>query len=348
MLPLWEIFIYYLYIFFLQIMSFLVSWIIFLLTWILLCIPLIFWSYIFLRFISLSNMRRYFVSWLIIWAITSFPLIFQDTFFLGNILENIFQALYWVDYISYMYQFFLLFWATILILAWLLWWIQSTKKIFFWRLLQFIMVFFLLLWSVIFFYFQLRYLQVLQNISGSEISFSSFIFSSFFGIIGYYITISFLEEGGKFLGHITRAWSIEYTRKLPEFLLLAVTIALWFSFVENILYTFIYVKQHGFHFSLLQIVFFRSLFSVLLHVFSSLLFAYGFWYIFHFFSSLSSKKVLFWWVIFGFIFLIFWVLSHFIFDLSLTLWYLGIVFLYVFFLYIFLVYLFEIFEKRYI
>jgi len=144
-------------------------------------------------------------------------------------------------------------------------------------------------------------------------SFWWIIFDTFRLIIFYYLIVSFIEEASKHFNFLQSSiFSLENVKSWVEN---AIFVALWFSFVENILYLYNFYEKFWLNFWLVKIYFFRSIFSVIVHVLCSSIVAFYFskayisykekWLIFPYF------KIFF----FGFFFA---VLLHLIFDISIV------------------------------
>jgi len=109
------------------------------------------------------------------------------------------------------------------------------------------------------------------------------------------------------------------------------------AFFENILYFYTYLQTHPIDLSVIWFVFLRSIFTVSLHVFGSLLMWKAFLFIFR-----SLKFFVIQFFLFAFLSVIF----HSIFNLSLHYGFVGVVFLYIVFLYITMILLFPSQEEK--
>jgi hypothetical protein len=166
--------------------------------------------------------------------------------------------------------------------------------------------------------------------SGGNISvgFGEYIFSFLWAIIGYYIVISLIEEGAKYISSISMSPSIYFMHK-NQFLLFWVCAALWFSLLENILYFTMFIQQNWIVIDLIQIVFFRSIFSLCLHLFCSLLMSLWFYYLY---KNRVRGSLRTWGIFWFFSFIS--IFSHMLFDVSLSYGYVGIIFFYTIALYV--------------
>ncbi|MCH2188292.1 PrsW family intramembrane metalloprotease [Candidatus Gracilibacteria bacterium] len=98
--------------------------------------------------------------------------------------------------------------------------------------------------------------------------------NSFQLIILYYFVVAFIEEAGKHFNFLQS--SMDQIRSPKSALLYAIFVALGFAFIENILYLFSVYKNMGWGMELLEVYFFRSVFSVFVHVICSSVVAYFF------------------------------------------------------------------------
>jgi len=165
-----------------------------------------------------------------------------------------------------------------------------------------------------------------------QVQYIRYAFISFWWIVWYYIIVSLLEEWIKYF------WTHGVVREnkkilFIDFILVACAVALWFSFVENIVYTYSYASLLGVDYWLLQVIFFRSIFAMILHIVGVIFMASWFWYLlFSEYPALKRGKAFAICVSVSLI-------SHTLFDVSLTYNYIGFIFLYVILIYLTLTYL---------
>ncbi len=304
-------------------------------TFCILMLPLVFWMYIFVSFFQYRISRFQFFLWVLIgWFLTFFFIgykyilgwrIFEEIFFQLSLVGN---SLFSGKLLLAFSIFFLIFTLWTMIVSFFF---QENKKLFFKNILLFLgsIFFFVVICTGLIDFFSGTFWS---KTSGISVGFWDFLFSTLGSIIAYYIVISLLEEGGKYIGQLWFAGRKEFSL-FQAYILLSACIALGFSFFENIFYTYSSIVSTGVSSSLFTLVFFRSIFSISLHISCSILFALAFWHIFDFFKTKRREKILF------FLFLPAAILSHMVFDLSLTFWYIWILFFYILFLYMLLSYI---------
>jgi RsiW-degrading membrane proteinase PrsW (M82 family) len=156
-----------------------------------------------------------------------------------------------------------------------------------------------------------------------SITFGNIIFNSFKLIIFYYIIVAFIEESSKHFNFLQS--SVLYIKSVKEGVLYAIFVALGFSLIENMLYLYNYYSTYWVNWELLNIYFFRSIFSVIVHILSSSVVAYYFSKALLLYRqkdlSLSYLKIFSFWLLIS-------ILLHLFFDVALTLWFTVIMFFY--------------------
>lgn len=150
------------------------------------------------------------------------------------------------------------------------------------------------------------------------------IFVTLSSIIIVYIFIAFLEESMK---HIALYGSIDSILERRDILLFAVYSALGFVFLENTIYLTNIGEHAGFGGTFFSTLFSRSIVSLLLHIFASLILALGFIK----YTERIGMPAVFAFVqgLFGAVFV------HMLFNVSLTYGKSGIILLYIFIGYFF-------------
>ncbi|MDD3646132.1 MAG: PrsW family glutamic-type intramembrane protease [Candidatus Gracilibacteria bacterium] len=108
----------------------------------------------------------------------------------------------------------------------------------------------------------------------SSIAFGSIVFDSLRLIIFYYLIVAFIEESSKHFNFLQS--SVLHIDSIKTGVLYAIFVALGFSLIENILYFYNIYSQLGLGRELVSTYFFRSIFSVMVHVFCSSVVAYYF------------------------------------------------------------------------
>lgn len=157
----------------------------------------------------------------------------------------------------------------------------------------------------------------------SWVAFWDVVFQSLKLIVFYYFIVAFIEESSKHFNFLQSSVSDITTPKL--WVLSAIFIALGFACIENMLYLYSFYIQYGIGGEMLKIYFFRSVFSVMVHVVCSSVVAY-------FFSRALlhyAHRHLRWMYLKVFLGgLIFSLWLHLIFDVALTLWWSIVLFVY--------------------
>lgn len=301
--------------------------IIFLFSLIILLFPILFWMYIFTSFEHLWVSRLQFIIGMWAWVIATLPLIFEDLFVIWGLVEEIFFSFSFIGTSFLGWVLFMklaLFFAFIFGIFFLINYIFSQENIY--KFKPSLWGFWLLLFLFSFIIFAIYKLG--ENVALSEsIHSGSFVFSWLWAIVWYYLIISLLEEGMKYFSSLNISWERK-TLSFEKMLVCSAVIALGFSFFENILYAYSYMKHNWVDGGLLHIVFFRSLFTISLHVLSSMILAAWFYMIIMLSGKYNKTRIMF------LSFASLGIISHALFDVAITFGYIGVVFLYIFFLYI--------------
>jgi len=162
--------------------------------------------------------------------------------------------------------------------------------------------------------------------SGLSTNFWGYIFQGFALIFWYYMIISLLEEGLKYF------WNTQVMRwNMPDLytiLWFACATGLGFAFFENILYAYNFYMNSQSTQGIFELIFFRSIFTVSLHILCAILLASGL-YIFSIQRHKTRQMYLMLFALSGGA-----ILSHSLFNTALTYGYMGVIFLYIFALYI--------------
>lgn len=295
--------------------------------------PIVVWAYIF-SYIDDNpiNKKRFFV-WILWWALSVIPILYFD-----RILEivdlkylNIFYYISQIKSVFSTFEFGLslsLFLIFLVVFSFIFWWfINKFREIFreiFRIYLKNILVFlvFIIILSIIVFVSNFLFKFINLPISNS-ISFWNIVFDSFKLIVFYYLLVAFIEESSKHFNFLQS--SVLQIKTVKDGVLYAIFVALWFSLIENILYLYNYYITFWVTSELIQIYFMRSLFSVIVHVLSSSVIAYYFSRALLLYRekdlSLAYLKIFSYWLFVS-------ILLHLFFDVSLTLWFTSIMFLY--------------------
>jgi RsiW-degrading membrane proteinase PrsW (M82 family) len=300
--------------------------------WILV-MPLAFWMYIFVSFFENTLSRFQFIVGILLWAVMSLPLLLSEWNSIWLLLEHLFKpistnlTLIWIVQMSLIIiLFYLILWAMEFASSL---YFQEFRKYFISRQVR------VWVWSVLLIGIWIAAIVVFKSLFPDfsdtySVSLWNYIFSWFGSIVWYYIVVSILEEGSKYIGALSYAWKKNF-ETYTSYIILCACIALGFSFFENIIYSYVYLIKNGISATFLEFIFFRSIFSIALHLLSSMIFASAFWCILHPLPHFKRRHILW------FIWLWLWaILSHTLFDVALTYNKVGLIILYVFALYIFM------------
>ncbi len=284
--------------------------------------PVIIWAYIFTYIDESKLSRRRLLSWIFAGTISVGPILFmQDILgFLGIEGINIFSLFSSsVSFYSWIPSFLslFLFFSTFLFCSFVTQLLLKKRISFTENYKGSIMVF---LWGILWvltLFFLSNAIPFLTNDMWNLVQIDGVVLNSLSLIIWYYAVIALLEEWAKhfqFLSGVTEKIS------LRKWILYSIFIALWFSFIENILYTYFLFASNWFSSELLKLYFFRGVFSIILHILCTSILAYSSLKAFEF--SFPKKTQIF----------IIWVIAslglHALFDIALTLWFSMILIIY--------------------
>lgn len=295
---------------------------------VLLLLPLLFWMYVFSNFKHLGVSRKQFLFGIWAWALATLPLVYDNMFIVWKRIEEIFfslsfigESFFGMSLVWNMGIFFLI----ISVLSLWIWKILLSKVETRKYVISFLGLICILGVCSMFIYI----MSLFDGDIGNDITIESgsFVFVGVIWISSYYIVISLLEEGMKYISNLS-TFSSENTLSFPSMLANWAVIALGFAFFENILYSYSYIAVNGVESELLQIIFFRSLFTVALHVLCAMLISGGFYMLLVLRWKYDKAYLLF------FLFTFIAIISHAFFDIALTFWYVGVVFFYLFMLYL--------------
>jgi RsiW-degrading membrane proteinase PrsW (M82 family) len=292
-------------------------------------LPIVIWAYSF-SFIDNNPLnKRRFLVWVLGWILSVFPILYMEkivNFFNFEYL-NVFYFVHQIkDFFSSLeFSLSLSLFLLIMVLAsFLLWW-------FFWKKLNLLKVysrnilvflFFAFILSIILFFVNFSLKWVDFSIS-NPVNFWNIIFDTFKLIIFYYLIVAFIEEAAKHFNFLQS--SILYIKSVKDWVLYAIFVALGFSFIENLLYLQNYYEIYWISYELAKLYFFRSTFSIIVHILSSSVIAY------YFSKALilyRSKDLSFSYLKIFCFGLIISILLHLIFDVFLSLWFIFVIFLY--------------------
>lgn len=291
--------------------------------------PIVIWAYSF-SFIDNNPLnKKRFMVWILWWILSVIPILHIDKImnFLDFEYLNVFYFASKIKDLLTSFEFWIslsMFLFLVVIFSFFLGWFFKQKssifKIYIKNIISFLIFIFIL--SFVLFIVNFLLQKVDFNIE-NPISFWNIIFNTFKLVIFYYIIVAFIEEASKHFNFLQS--SVFYIKNVKDWVLYAIFVALWFSFIENMLYLYNYYLSSGLSFELIKLYFFRSAFSIMVHILSSSVLAYYF----------SRALILYRWKDLSFPYLkifSFWlfisILLHLIFDVALTLWFVFIIFVY--------------------
>lgn len=291
--------------------------------------PIVIWAYAFSFTDENPLNKKRFLAWVLAWVLSVIPILYIDkimvfldfeylnVFYFATRIKNLFSSLeFWLSLSLFLF-------LIILFSFFLGWFFKNKSKIlsiYIKNTLVFLI--FILFLSLFLFLFSFIFSNFDFDIENS-ISFWNILFDTLKLIIFYYVIVAFIEEASKHFNFLQS--SIFYIKNIKDWVLYAIFIALGFSFIENMLYLYNYYLTYWLSWELLKLYFFRSAFSVMVHVLSSSIIAYYF----------TRALLLYRWKDLSFPYLkifSFWIfisiLLHLIFDVALTLWFVFIIFIY--------------------
>lgn len=282
-------------------------------------IPIVFWAYIFSYIDENIATRKRFFYGILAGILSVIPLLWIEkvvSYFPSfNIFQEVASLNIWIENIFLIFLFLILI-LVFAISSWFLnlWeWKKEKielllKNIFGFSIFSLLLVLFFILLEKLFSFFPNI------NIESSGVSFQDISFNSLQLVIFYYCIIGFIEEWSK---HFHFLWSGILKSKNPkDLVLISIFVALGFSFIENILYLKHIYENTWWSQELIRTYFFRSSFSLMLHVLCSSVLSYLFSRVW-----IQNTKSMNWYFIK--IFLTGIVLSvwlHAFFDIALSFW----------------------------
>jgi len=290
--------------------------------------PIVLWAYVFSYVDNNPINKKRFLIGVLWWVLSVFPILYMDKVISVFSFEylNIFKYIYNIWDFSSVIQFWIslsLFLFFLVVASFVLWWfIHKFKKIVLIYLKNILVFFALILFLSIFLYLFNRYLPF-DFLVSDRVVFWKIIFDSFKLIIFYYLLVAFIEEASKHFNFLQS--SVLYIDSIKTWVLYAIFVALWFSLVENILYLYNIYINTWFWSELLTTYFFRSAFSVMVHILTSSVVAY------YFSKALllyRTKELSFPYLKIFLLWLFISILLHLIFDVALSLWFSFVIILY--------------------
>lgn len=249
-------------------------------------IPIAVWWYFFQVFWWNDIHRKDFFLWIFSWMLAVVPLlVFQFSFFESFSFFNIFSQLSpfirsTQDHILWfpMIRIFLAFFFTVFLLSgfsFLVFFYQGDKIsksvmflkntifLFFFSFIFLVFLFFLRE-IIILLFWEMYIPQLLENA----------FFSTFTGMVMYYMISSFLEEHSKFFCFVYSHHGMIYSFR--QGIIGAIFVALGFSFFENILYVYNIYETYWLSWKVVGVYFIRNIFSIILHLLCGSIIAFFF------------------------------------------------------------------------
>lgn len=297
--------------------------------------PIVIWWYIFAYIDDNPINKKRFIVWIFWWILSVFPILYMDKILsLFNLQYlNIFSFAYKLkDFFSTIefwgsLSLFLIFLAVSSLLPWYRF-IKNKEilKIYLKNIIVFLfwVIFLSILLLLLNYLFGLENaLDFFSNIKVEQVGFKDIIFDTFKLVVFYYFIVAFIEETSKHFNFIQS--SILYIDSIKIWVLYAIFVALWFSLIENILYLKSSLEQIWINSEFFKLYFLRSFFSVMVHIICSSIIAY------YFCKALilyRDKNLYFPYFKIFFTWLLLWIMLHLIFDISLSIWFEFIMFVY--------------------
>ncbi len=295
--------------------------------------PIVLWWYGF-SFIdnSVQNKKRFLIG-ILAGSISVFPILYLDRLFeipelsFVNIFSNV---LYLDSFWNYLllglsFLFLVSFLAFSLLIFWSLFrQIKGAAQSYF---MSFISLLIVISGILVFFWLIELLSEVIVSIENNwnfePPIFGNAVFNSLKLIIFYYIVIALIEESAKHFSFLSS--NILAIDSIKKGVLYSIFIALGFAFLENILYAIRIYEEQGFSIILIIILFYRSIFSLFIHVFSSAVLGYFFTK-----AYLLYKNKKYWvrWFLLFIYGIIGAIIIHFSFDVLVTLGYTKAIFIY--------------------
>lgn len=291
--------------------------------------PILIWWYVFSYVDDNVVNRKRFLLWVFAWALSVFPILYLDDFINKFNLKYL-NIFYYISNISdffsvwslaFSLSFFIIF---ILIISFLFWgFIHKFKNIFsiyFKHILVFLI--FIVFLSLIVYFLWFIFDKFSLSVNSNEY-FWDIVFNSFKLVFFYYLLVSFIEETSKHFNFMQS--SVFDIKDVRTGVLYSIFVALGFSLIENILYFYSVYSSSWFSYDFLRIYFFRSVFSVIVHITCSSIIAY---YFSKAYLEYKNNNLSIWYIKTFLFWLFISILLHLVFNLSLNFWYSLVMFLY--------------------
>ncbi|MDP2090078.1 MAG: PrsW family glutamic-type intramembrane protease [Candidatus Gracilibacteria bacterium] len=291
--------------------------------------PIVLWAYIFSYIDNNPLNKKRFIVGIVGGVLSVVPILYLDKFL--DIFDfKILNIFYYVSNIKGLFSSFEFGISLSLFLLFLVFFslliggffnkFGKVSKVYFKNILVFLI--FILFLTLGVYLFSVLFSSINLVIS-DPVYFGDIVFNSFKLIVFYYLLVAFIEETSKHFNFLQS--SVLYIDTVKNGVLYSIFVALGFSLIENILYLHSYYSTYGLTGELAKIYFFRSIFSVIVHVLSSSVVAYYFSRALLLYRekdfSLSYLKIFFYGLFIS-------IILHLFFDVALTLGFSIVIFLY--------------------
>jgi len=244
-------------------------------------IPMVIWGYVFSYLDNSTLNARRFLAGMVAGGISVIPVLYIEDIlrYIGLEKWSVFSFIEWISTTSSWFAalpVFLLLLIVAVLLYVVLW------AIFFDRTLRSTGVYvknFLIFLAIPWVFVVIAMLTgsigwFTSHLDQTSASFWKYVFSTFQTVLLYYLIVGILEEVSK---HFSFLWSSFIDMdSIKKWALLSVFIALWFWFIENILYLSSILSSKGLGSDVVTTWIFRSVFSVFVHIFCGMIVASSF------------------------------------------------------------------------
>lgn len=301
-------------------------------------LPILIWAYIFSYLDNSKLNSKRFVAWIFAGWISVVPVLYVEEIinYLNLDNYNIFNLInYFEPYKIFISLILIILIVSVFMFSLNFLFIENFLKTYKTYIKNsLIFLFFCFVYLII--YFVVNKFGIFDSKIDSPVNIWNNIFKTIWGILLYYLIVWILEESSKHFGFLTS--SLPNCENFFKWIVFATFIALGFGFIENILYFKRIIDDHSFGSQLITIAFFRWIFSIFVHILCSLIIAK--WFLNWYFDLLKNKtNHLFYYKLF-FIALCNSIIIHAIYDISLTIGFSFIIFLYLIFWYLYITKLF--------
>lgn len=307
-----------------------------LIIWTIAFVPILIWAYIFSYLDNSKLSSHRFLAWIFAGWISVVPVLYLEQIlkiiWLSNF--NIINSIAIENFIPVNISISLIITIGVVaifsLLAWLLFLDNISKIIKTYLKNALILCLFTILFLVV--YYLVKDVWILSWVIKNPVNIWKVVFDTTWLILLYYIIVWLLEESSKHFNFMPS--SLVDADNIQKWVLYAIFIALWFWFIENILYLFNITVHSWYSGDFFSTWIFRWIFSLFVHILCSSIVAFGFMKIYlewKWFGGSNLKYIRAFLMAF-----IFSIIVHAIYDISLTLGFSMIIFIYLIFGYLYL------------